>query len=239
LAKLNTSIRGAQIATAVAGNGLEWTTDDILGLDLKSTSGLSIDTAELKLDLDNLGAGGVAVAADSIAIIDADDSVTKKESIVDLATAMAGAGLVGATGTLELNLATLSGGTVDVATDKFIFGDSDAGGSPKSSLITALITSIAGSGLTATNGVLSADAVSDNITESDFLYENESANANGSNVTFTLAETPVANSVQVFLNGMIQEEGSAKDYSISGTTITFAVAPSSGDIILIHYVQDN
>ena len=186
MAKLNTAIRGAQIADAVAGDGLEWTSDDVLGLDLKTTSGLSIDTAELKLDLNNLGVAVVDVAADSFAIIDADASnVTAKEAIADLVTAMAG------------------------------------------------------TGLTATAGVLAVDDIATAVLEADILYENKSAECNDSNVTFTLAQTPLSNSVQVFLNGLIQEEGSGKDFTIDGVTITFVIAPNTGDIMLVHYIQDN
>ena len=44
------------------------------------------------LDLNSLGAAAVAVGADSIAIIDADDNTTKKEAVADVITAIAGAG---------------------------------------------------------------------------------------------------------------------------------------------------
>ena len=100
-------------------------------------------------------------------------------------------------------------------------------------------TGLAGSGLTATGGVLSADAITDNITEDDIIFENESANCNGSNVVFTLAETPIVSSVQVFLNGLLQEEGSGKDYVLSGTTITFVTAPASDDLLLVHYIAND
>lgn len=169
MSKLNTAIRGAQIASALAGTGLEWTTDDILGLDLNELTEATVD-----------------VSTDSIAIVDANDSnASRKELIADLMTA------------------------------------------------------VAGTGITATDGVLSADAITDNIIEADILFENESDNCNGSQVEFTLSETPLSNSVQVFLNGLIQEAGSGKDYTITGTTITFAVAPASGDILMIHYIRDN
>ena len=52
--------------------------------------------------LNDLTAGAVNVAADSIAIIDADDSnATKKESIADLATAFAGSGITATSGALS------------------------------------------------------------------------------------------------------------------------------------------
>jgi hypothetical protein len=51
-----------------------------------------------------------------------------------------------------------------------------------------------------------------------------------------LTDTPVANSVQVYLRGLLQEEGSAKDYTISGKQITFAEATEADDIIVVHYI---
>ena len=71
----------------------------------------------------------------------------------------------------------------------------------------------------------------------DLGFENESANCDGEVVAFTLASAPVANSLQIFLNGLLQEEGSGKDYTVSGTTVTFAVAPEAGDILLVYYVK--
>lgn len=77
---------------------------------------------------------------------------------------------------------------------------------------------------------------SDAITEGDIITgETPSGLINSSNVDYTLANTPVAGTVRVYLNGLRQEEGSGKDYQISGTTITFAVAPDTGDILLVDY----
>lgn len=165
---LNTAIRGLQIADAVAGVGLK-----------KDASG------NFEVDLNELSAIAVDVSADSIAIVDATDSSTKKEAIADV------------------------------------------------------ITAIAGSGLTATAGVLSVDAVAGGIVEGDFVAENESANCNGVTTDFTLDNTPVTASVAVYLNGLFQEVGSGKDYTLAGTTVTFAVAPLTGDILIILYVINN
>jgi hypothetical protein len=77
------------------------------------------------------------------------------------------------------------------------------------------------------------------IVEADIAVENESANCNGATTDFTLSDTPIANSLQVFLNGLLQEEGSGKDYTISGTTVSFVEAPLTDDILLIHYIIDN
>lgn len=57
---------------------------------------------------------------------------------------------------------------------------------------------------------------------------------NGSNVTFTLANTPIAGSVKLYKNGIRMKQGGA-DYSISGLTITFVTAPATGDVLLADY----
>ena len=58
---------------------------------------------------------------------------------------------------------------------------------------------------------------------------------NSSNVTFTLAHTPVAGSQSVFVNGILMQAGAGKDYTISGATITLAVAPTTGGNVLVNY----
>ena len=98
---------------------------------------------------------------------------------------------------------------------------------------------MAGTGITATNGVLAADAVSDNIIEGDIQLEDETVNCDGSNVTFTLSNTPLANSLDVYLNGIRQPEGSGEAFTISGVTITFATAPATDDDLYIRYIIDN
>lgn len=60
---------------------------------------------------------------------------------------------------------------------------------------------------------------------------------NGSNVTFTLANTPVVGSEQVFLNGILQEPGSGNDYTISGATISYENAPVTGDRLRVTYLS--
>jgi hypothetical protein len=67
------------------------------GLSGGGTSG----TVSLALDLNELTAAAVDVAADSIALIDGGDSSSKKESIADLASAMAGTGITATAGVLS------------------------------------------------------------------------------------------------------------------------------------------
>ena len=64
-------------------------------------------------DLNGLSAAAVDVAADSIGIIDADDSNnSKKESIADLATAMAGTGVTATNGVFSLDVGASATGFV-------------------------------------------------------------------------------------------------------------------------------
>ena len=126
----------ADLATAMAGTGVA------------ASSGV------LSLDLSELSAAAVAVGADSIAFVDADDNGSKKESIADLATAMAGTGVAASSGVLSLDLNELSAADVDVAADSIAIIDATDNSSKKES-IADLATAMAGTGITATNGVFS------------------------------------------------------------------------------------
>ncbi len=53
------------------------------------------------------------------------------------------------------------------------------------------------------------------------------------NTDFVLANTPIAGSVKVFLNGIRYKV--TEDYTISGATITFLTPPTTGDILLVDY----
>lgn len=74
------------------------------------------------------------------------------------------------------------------------------------------------------------------LTASNFVdKEVPSGSINGSNTAFTLANTPVAGSEHVHLNGVLLRSGGGNDYTISGTTITMATAPLSGEFIVVSY----
>jgi len=66
--------------------------------------------------------------------------------------------------------------------------------------------------------------------------ESPSGTVNGTNVTFTLSQTPKDSAaVQVFVNGVYRTP--TTDYSISGTTLTFTAAPASGSLVEVHYIK--
>jgi hypothetical protein len=74
------------------------------------------------------------------------------------------------------------------------------------------------------------------LTSSNFVdKETPSGSVNGSNTTFTLANTPTVGSEHVYLNGILQESGAGNDYTISGATITMLTAPLTGEKIRVTY----
>lgn len=210
---------------------------------------LGIDTAQLaadavdatKIEDDAVGAEHINAGAESAGYVLTTDAAggltwTAKTSDLDVKVK---ADAAGAAGYLEAVIKDLDAAVVDVSADSMVITDGGAADIGRLESIADFVSAIAGSGLTATNGVLAADAVADNIVEADIKLEDESANCNGVTVAFSLASTPITNSVQVFLNGLLQQSGSGKDYTLSGTTVTFATAPATGDILLIHYTVND
>ena len=67
--------------------------------------------------------------------------------------------------------------------------------------------------------------------------ETPSGSINGSNVTFTLANTPTAGTLKLYLNGVRQKSGAGNDYTISTNTITMTTAPVTGDVLIADYMK--
>jgi len=157
-----------------------------------------------------------------------DATITENE----LASSVAGNGLSGGAGTaLALDLNELTGEFVDVTADSLAFIDATDSGSKKLT-IDAFLNAIKGTGLSVTNSQLVVDAIADNIVEADFSLENFSATLNGVLTDFELTDVPVTASLQVFINGVLSEEGAGKDYELnpdSGMTKTIRV---NGDVLV-------
>lgn len=293
------TVTEAELNTSVAGNGI-------------SGGG---GTA-LAVDLNELSAAVVDVAADSIAIVDATDSGSKQESIADLITAVAGDALGATSGVLAVNVDDLtietnadalrvkaSGITAnEIATDA-VDSDEIVGGAVDVDHLSDLrvtegtgliadfaagtlrndntiVSIVAGTTTVADNDtsfveVDSAGTVSNNtvgftsgrvplaevtavtgditvvtdkrawldielgitgLTNADFVDREDVAfDFDGVDTTGVLANTPLVGSEHVYLNGILQNEGGADDYTISGATITFNAAPQSGDEVLVSY----
>jgi len=95
-----------------------------------NTAAVQMANANAQFSLNDLSAGTIDVAADSIAFIDADDNSSKKDTVADLATAMAGTGISASSGVLNLDAAQTgitsigpSSGVLTVNDDLTVTGD--------------------------------------------------------------------------------------------------------------------
>lgn len=59
---------------------------------------------------------------------------------------------------------------------------------------------------------------------------------NSTNTVYTLSQTPIASSISLYLNGLLQIQGSGEDYTVSGNTITFEKAPRVDSEITATYI---
>ena len=80
------------------------------------------------------------------------------------------------------------------------------------------------------------------ITKGDLDYyfinnETPTGTVNGVNTDFVLANDIILGSERVFVNGARQFSGAGNDYTISGSTITFATAPPTGSNIICDYTK--
>jgi len=97
------------LATPLAGTGLEADSNTIRIAAAAAGNGLSGGAGSaLALDLNELTAADVNVANDSIAIIDADDNSSKKESVADFVDAINGTGIAASSGQLSVAAAQTS-----------------------------------------------------------------------------------------------------------------------------------
>ena len=165
------------VDTTVAASG------DILGVTAGDglSGGGTTGTVSLALDLNELTAAAVDVTADSIALIDGSDNSSKKESITDLVSAIAGTGITATSGVLSLtdtgyvtgvtagdglsgggtegtvaialDLNELTSAAVDVSADSIVMVDGTDNSSKKET-IADLATAMAGTNITASSGQL-------------------------------------------------------------------------------------
>lgn len=88
-------------------------------------------------------------------------------------------------------------------------------------------------GTTAVNYVVDP---SGSLSSANFVdKEIPSGSINGSNTSFTLANSPISGSEHIYLNGVLLESGAGNDYTISGSTITMLDAPLTGEKLRATY----
>lgn len=90
------------------------------------------------------------------------------------------------------------------------------------------------------SGVTVKDALEElannSVDYSKFKYNQYLSTVSGTQV-FLLPDSPVTNSVQIYVNGLLQEPGIGNDYTISGQVVTFALSLELNDILLASYIK--
>lgn len=144
-----------------------------------------------------------------------------------------------AAGTWDVNYyAPSSAGTVttvSVVTANGLAGTvANATTTPAITLTTSVTGVLKGNG----TAISAATVGTDYVNNASFVTrETPTGLVNGSNTTYTLANTPTAGTECVYLNGILQEPGAGNDYTISTNTITYLTAPLSGDKIRVNYMK--
>lgn len=142
-----------------------------------------------------------------------------------------------AAGTWDVSY-TAPGGSGSVTTVSVASANGLAGTVATSTTTPVITLSTTITGLLRGNGTAISAAVAgtDFVAPTSFAdRELPSGLINGANTTYTLANTPVAGSEHVYLNGILQQSGAGEDYTISGLTITYLAAPQTNDRLRVSY----
>lgn len=148
------AVDAAKIATSVAGDGL--TGGGGSALAVNAGAGVAVASDQVQLNLQSLSSATIA-AADTLAFLDATDNSTKKGSIADLGSAMAGDGLAAAGGSLKVDLNELSAASVDVANDSIAIIDANDGNASRKESLADLFAAAVANGLSASSGMISVN----------------------------------------------------------------------------------
>ena len=191
------------------------------------------------------GAHALDVASDSIAIIDKENddgnnvNVTRKETIGNLISAAAGAGLSATNGVLALDLSEIADGAI-ASGDKFLMLDSDNSTEQLETIddIGSYISSATNSGLTSSSGQLSLDlndvAAADIAVGDDsivFVDKNRTDNTCDYNnsTTITMDDTSFL-AVGMTVTGTGIPNGATVDSITDGTTFELSAATTDGQV---------
>lgn len=199
----------ADVSGIIAANsGLAQTSGELHLSSSIAGSGLTLTSGVLDVDLNEATVGVINPANDDFLFIDSDGNATKKDSIVDFMTAVAGSGLVATSGVLEVQVS----GAVKLDSDKVGISGSIAGngldfagGADSISSLQiqlnpgktglevapeglAIAAAAAGVGLGYSNGVLSA-----NVDDSSLEINTDTLRIKGLGVTNAMLAGSIAN----------------------------------------------
>ncbi len=132
------------------------------------------------------------------------------------------------------------GGSGTVTTVSVVTANGFAGTVANAGTTPAITISTGVTGMLKGNGTAISAAVpgTDYMAPSDFVTrETPAGTINGVNTAFTLANTPIVGTEQIFLNGLLLEPGAGNDYTISGAAITMLLVPATGDRLKACYFK--
>jgi hypothetical protein len=150
-------------------------------------------------------------------------------------------GIGSAAGTWDVQY-TSAGGSGSVTSVSVVSANGFTGSVATSTTTPAITITTSITGVLKGNGtaISAATASTDYMAPAGFVIrETPSGTINGTNPTFTLANTPIAGTEQVYLNGMLLEPGAGNDYTISTSTLTMltGMIPISGDRLRANYMK--
>ena len=211
-----------------AGDGIAKSGANI-SVDLDTNSGLVVAATGLKVDASTLANGALAVADDQIVFID-NDGGTKRESVADFATALAGGnGITSTSGVLSADLLG-SGGLAFSAGEIAVLKD---GTSLSSSANGLKVNLNSNNSIAIKGGAGLASAIPDG---NDIGQTTSAVSANATSTGLTITNQPVG-LVRILVNGVQAELGNGvldKDCYFSsdgGTTPKGFTAIASGDTL--------
>lgn len=232
----NEKLSNSTISGVALGNNLNsLSAASNAGITLSSYNGSSA-VSNLKMDITDLADGTIDLTGDFVAFADATDGATKTDSLADLVSAMAGAGLI-QNGTSKALEAKVDDSSIEISSDSLqvkasgitnamlagSIGQDKLAGSIPDSKLNQITTSdkVAGSAVQlAANGAIANDSgikvsvdgstidVNSNQIRMAIAPTFQNFSPNGSNVNFDLSETVVAN-FDVFMvikNGLILKQ---------------------------------
>ena len=254
------AIKGDMALSLTAGNGTATVTSTGASAVLQRSGGAKVTTTDTTVQLNTPSGAGRTIEfhnngfkAGEIQVY-TDSGNANRFDIKSAAThgvaISASAGGLGLSGSTGIKLESVLDTAIDVASDSLYFKDAD--GLVKSDTVADVVAGAAGDGLTAASGVLTVAAV-----EKTFYSASSNTGADGGMSTDLLTASldnsgdgnALANSLEVYLNGMLQTISSSVATGVTGvfdykvdnastpTEVRLETAIDDDDVLIIKYLK--
>jgi hypothetical protein len=254
------AIKGDMALSLTAGNGTATVTSTGASAILQRSGGAKVTTTDTAVQLNTPSGTGRTIEfhnngfkAGEIEVYTDSGNAAKfhiKSAAPDGLALSASAGVISLTGSTGISLVSVADTAIDVASDSLYFKDAD--GLVKSDTVADVVAGAAGDGLTAASGVLTVAAV-----EKTFYSASSNTGADGGMSTDLLTASldnsgdgnALANSLEVYLNGMLQTISSSVATGVTGvfdykvdnastpTEVRLVTAIDDDDVLIIRYLK--